>query len=228
MTIPIKYRKSRDNVLASFDSIDLAEGTGIVEYKAASTTADTTADHYMTRNDTYSDEIYTFGATASTSFTQLLDIDFDVNFQLPRTIADATMYATVAIGIGTSGNDQTNHAYIIVKLRKFSGGAESEIANSQSRLFNRPSGVGDTPKSGIVAVSIPTGGRIHFKKGDILRVTIEIWGKRSGGSANSADFAIGHDPKNRNDPRASSGAAKIFEDDKDTITKFWIPFVVTT
>ena len=49
-------------ILASFDFVDVADGTGVIEFFAASVTNNTTADHYLTRNTVCYDEIYTVGS----------------------------------------------------------------------------------------------------------------------------------------------------------------------
>ena len=61
--------------------------------------------------------------------------------------------------------------------------------------------------------------RTHFKIGDKLRLTVEVWARNTSGGT-GGQVGIGHDPKNRQGTRMGA----------DQVTKldFLVPIVVQT
>ena len=60
------------------------------------------------------------------------------------------------------------------------------------------------------------------EKGDILRVNAKVWANIQ--TAGPADIGIGHDPKDRVDPRAAGGAKRIFLDAESRTTTIFVPW----
>ena len=90
MGVPIHYRKVPENIVKSYDYIDVADGTGVVIFFGASTMADTTESYFLTRNALYSHSVNVqaaSGAGTPPTFARNLDLDFDLTtFNLPRRI----------------------------------------------------------------------------------------------------------------------------------------------
>ena len=108
-------------------------------------------------------------------------------------------------------------------MERISGGDTATIGTETTRIIARGGTIAaHTPYSDTVMISITLTDRFHFKKGDILRVTAKVWANRLSGG--TADIGIGHDPQNRNDPRAAASAKRMFEDDKNTITTIFVPW----
>jgi len=109
---------------------------------------------------------------------------------------------------------------LIFKIRKYSGSTESEIASGQTASV-KYSGVesGNTISLVTIPMTIP---QTHFKKDDVLRLTIEGWGKvLATGDNQKGKLYIATDPMNRDGDRI-----KPSSDDPTSITKLnlYLPF----
>jgi len=218
-----KKYQSQEVAIASYDYVDVEEGAGIVAYNLAKSATSAASTYFLTRQVLYSDTVYSFNTSTASTATKQLDLDFDIIFQSPKTMANATAYADFAIGMGTEITTGSSSIYAKVTLSK---GAVTIGAVTQSRTFVRACGdfTAGQPDSTMITVPISTGAVTHFKVGDILKVNVEIWGLHSAGS--SVDYAIGHDPKDRADPRGTGGAGQtaIFMADQSTTSTIRIPW----
>lgn len=200
MVLPQYYPQVPPSAIASYNYTDIGEGTGVTLFYAFVSEDDTAKDYHMTTDSAlYSTEIDEVVATADAAFTKKLDYDFDLTtFNLPKTIK-GTAIVTFPIGarlVGTT-SDKSVQTYAIVKLRKWDGAAETEIVSEQS--FTVTNLVGDSTAKRNVTLSMIVP-QIHFKKGETLRMTVELWAKMitaGGGNSNQASATIGHDPANR-------------------------------
>ena len=207
-------------VLATFDATDVEEGAGITNYNASSEQETTNVSYFLTRTTNPSDEIYTFLNSGATTPTELFDLDFDITLQAPKDMAKGTAHIILAMGIG-SDVTVARAMYAVVTLKKNTTTIGSAV---RSRDVGRPNGTAaHTPFSDVVNIPIPIASGVHFGIGDILRVNIVVWGW---GVSGTGDYALGHDPADRNDTRAAAAAKKIFEDDKSTKSIFSIPFLI--
>ena len=192
MTIPKVYRKSREQTIASYDAVDLAEGTGTVKYYFALNENSTGQDHILTRDYTiYSKLIETPFNPPGTSFTKEVDLDFDLSaFNLPSTLRGTAIFQMAAKQTNNAAGNSTE-MYLIVKVRKWDGATETEIASGQTETFITPAETVSTTIFNLPIVIPRTG----YKKGEVLRVTVEAWTRQvnAGGSASW----LGHDPRNR-------------------------------
>lgn len=220
MALNQKYQ-STPVAIVSFDFIDVSEGAGFINYNASSSSVETTATYFLTRTTNPSDEVYTFGNSGNTgAAVERFDVDFEITFQVPKIMAVGTAHAILAMGIG-SGVTTVKTIFAKVTMFKNTTAIGSQI---QSRSVTRPDGTAaNTPSSGVVNVPLVITERVHFKIGDVLKFNVGIWVTQAGGTG---DFALGHDPADRNDPRPAAGALKIFEDDKSTKSTFSVPFII--
>ncbi len=214
-----KYSSQAD-AIASYDYVDVEEGAGIVAYNLAESATSAASTYFLTRQALYSDTVYSYTTSSqSGTFAALATYNFDITFQSPKTMANATAYAVLALGVGTEVTT-AKYIYAVVSLKK----GDTTIASATSRTVTRPDPTGaGQPYSEMVTVPIPTAAVTHFKVGDILRITVVIWGKNA---ASSGDFALGHDPKDRADPRGTGGAGQtaIFKADQSTTSTIHIPW----
>ncbi len=194
MTLPKVYRNVGERAIATYDYIDIAEGTGVIKFQGFETETVSAGnfDYNLSRNTLISTEIETTSADVSlvvTPGTKLLDLDFDLaQFNLPK-IIKGTAYIGTSFAITDTGGAGSANGYMIYKLRKWDGSSETEIASVQS--ITRTTGASSCER-----VSLPlTIPKTHFKKGDILRLTIEGWAFESGGDA-TGKITAAHDPSN--------------------------------
>jgi len=219
MAIQKKFLKSSET-LASFDWVDLASGTGFVVYKGG--TGISGASTFLSNNDFYSNTIESLATGTGTTATKEFDLDFDLSaFNLPQTIR-GTAIVTVPMGIrGESAGGKTYNMYYIAKIRKWNGTTETEVASATSDTHSQV--IADDARVGMtktVQITVPA---THFKKGEVLRLTIEGWAWASAGS--DSDYAIGHDPKDRNVAEIVD-TDNVIPDTTPTILEFHVPYKV--
>ena len=202
MPIPNVYRKSSEPSIASYSYTDIAEGTGVVKFYLFNSEDDSAKDYHLTSNVLFSRDVT---AQASGSGSPKQDIDFDLAaFNMPQTI-NGTGYATIAMGgRSTAGSS----VYIIVRVRKESGG-ETTLVSIQSDTHTLPAASTQNWYFNVPLV-IP---QTHFKKGDILRITIETYPVHV-----DTGIHIGTSPKNRGYTVAGGTAVTLSE------STVYIPF----
>lgn len=189
MPLPTYYPPIPPSAIASYDYTDIAEGTGMKVFYGTYAKVTTTNHYMLLSNVVASDEIqkYWEGIAAKADFFKVGDLDFDASaFNLPK---DVKGTAYVSLPFYAYEGSGVLEAYIIAKLRKWDGTTETEIASAQSETY-----VGDPrTKKLLLKMTAPL---THFKKGETLRMTIEVWYKATI-PGNPSHLAIGHDPKGR-------------------------------
>lgn len=216
--------QAQSNFIASYSYTDIAEGTGVQKFYLAVSEDSSGNDYNLLTQEVYSDEIELIedgGYTASANFTKMQDIDFDLSaFNKPKTIG-GTGYFTFSTGELTSCSaGQEVLYYFIFKVRKYSGTTESEIASAQSKEYGFGYEASPTirAETAFFPITIPN---THFKRGDILRLTIEIWARGEPNVNGAGTFTIGVDPQNRDGTYINPST-----DDPTTTTQclFYCPF----
>ncbi len=218
MPIMPVYRKSNEQVIASYNYTDIAEGTGIIELYGGTQKVTTTESYYISSDDDVSFNVSTTGRTTSDTgvFQKILDIDFDLApFNLPKNLKGRLRcIANLFIGKENDANEH-GEAYIIMKLRKWDGSTETEIGNAQSSTAANPTSLIKTPY--LLNWYYDIASSTHFKKGETLRITLEVW-------IDPVDHAncnveLYHDPKNTT-VTTDGGTART------TQLIFKVPFVI--
>ena len=192
MTLPRTFRKSRDNILASFSFTDLASGTGFVTYNGFNSEDSNGLDFHLTEKSTGFSQVVGQTIDLSGSGTAF-DLDFDTStFNLPRTIEGE---AIVTLGCGLESLVTTGgRATITVKIRKWDGSTETEIVSVTSATDILTVTAGNNEQELLVIpLTVP---RTLIKKGELLRLTIIIEYTKVGGSGDGR-VILGHDPKDR-------------------------------
>lgn len=217
-----KYAKTQEAALASYSYTDIAAGTGVQTFYGANATSG--ANFFLTTDTPYSERVLTVeAATATANYQKEIDVDFDVDLNLPRDIK-GDLIASVPFGIGwkeTTSNDV--FIYCVVTLKKVSGGTETTIATATGKPFIVTGTA--TPQAMDALVLDVT--KTHYKKGDTIRITVELWAKKEAG-ADSVHIMLGHDPQNRAYgfwDQTTGGAAKDYDfGTNPTNLNFKIPF----
>ena len=116
MGVPLKYRNVSEQVIASYDFTEIAEGTGIVEYQGLTIGEGGSKTYILTTESIWSDNIETTGSASTTSF----DIDFDLTpFNLPRTVRGIFISQVCVESAGSSSGNRDS--YIVVKFMIVTG-----------------------------------------------------------------------------------------------------------
>ncbi len=215
--IPNRFLTS-SQTLASYDFIDIAEGTGVVQYYGA----ENSASYFLTANaNIFSNLVLTTTQSSATTDTIQHDRDFDITFLLPKNLKGNVYVSVPSHILNNSGSSQTIQAYVKVYVRKWDGTTETAIANATSDTLNTGNIANGANVQGAFGVSVAVNTLQHFKAGETLRITIEYHGWSSVGSAK---YTIGHDPQNRAEdmylPSTSSGVAFSVS----TKMQFSVPF----
>ena len=179
-----------------YNWVDLVNATGYVEYDGIGY-IDSTGNHYGLMLSSMVDELtkdgilYLVGQShwqGNTSYAKQHDLDFDLTQnQIPQTIKGTGYFRLNWILEGGGG---IGYGYIVMRVRKWDGATETEIASTQGQEYTAEPGV--TEKlSDLLKITIP--GTI-IKKGEQLRITVEVWGKGND-SGNIYKCAFYFDPQ---------------------------------
>jgi len=207
--------RSTERVMANYDYYDVAEGRGVIIYYGCKATA----GNFLVGTKIPCNDIVTSSLQWSgrEDYALAIDIDFDVQFNFPKVI-DGTILVSVPMGTYIDNPGSIN-SYLIVKIRRVSStGSEEDLASRQTD-YNIAGGLIGTTESLLQLAEIPIT-QAHFKKGEKLRITIELWGMAPDPA--SAFYGIGHDPMDRNDPNTD----KRIADTVSTILQAHVPFVI--
>jgi len=203
--IPHNFLESGEQAIATYNFIDIIEASGIIEFYGFRTIDDTTTNSLLTANDSiYSQDIQTEVSTTTGGFTKDIDIDFDLTFNRTQTIKGNGYCNIVTFA---SSNAVGTQQYFIIKLRKFDGSTETEIADAQTKTYTTGSSGAREYKTNCVPLTIAS--NVIFKKG-VLRCTVEGWSNRGSGAG---EIGFMHDPANR-----------TITDAETTQLSFLIPF----
>lgn len=225
--VPQAYLATQPEAIVSYNYTDIAEGSGIAIFNGMSESKEGTSTYILTTSSPYSNDIVSAGDQTTSSFVKVLDKDFDVDFNVSQSMK-GTAFVNITLGLSSATTGQEMHTYAIIKLRKWNGTTETEIASGQTDTL-----IGSTSsraaKSKVMAMSIEIADSTPITRGTTLRVTVEIWAKRVG--TGGGMFGFGHDPLDRNDVGTESsgfGGADFFiiQDVHPTTFIINIPFEI--
>ena len=184
---PKPFPTPTGNTIVTHDFIDIASGTAYITLFGGNTKT----DYHLTSYQYYSDVIGTNVTPGITTDTKEQDIDFDVTTNNSMTLEGTAIINLVlsAYAAGSTGDVST---YAILKLRKWDGTTETEIANATTQTLSNTTD--DTSKYLTTAVNL-TIPRTRFKKGDTIRITVEQYATIRGNSV--CKVGIVNDPKGR-------------------------------
>ena len=205
MPVPIVYRTGGENI-ASYDAIDILEGTGSVKFYGGGLAISGGTVQYRLDRKTFNCSVTAGDASpgpttqkttqvsaTSTSYAKLIDYDFDSAAVNQPIVLSGTMLSNIPISMTISNDAGTEPiAYVVMRLRKLDtdGSTETEIVSTTSEDVQ----VSNSPMADqyfAFQSAVPT---TVFKKDEKIRITIELWGKRAAGTG-TCYFRIGHDPQ---------------------------------
>ena len=176
--------------VASYNYTDLASGTGMKIFYFAALEDNSGKSYNLVENVFYSAKgnIDEQAGVGSTTFSKIYDYDFDLTeFQKPQ-IIEGTAITEMTFRGGISAGSGNVQFYSILKIRKWDGSTETEVASGQSAQYQ-----GTTVSPTSWSIVIP---RTHFKIGETLRVTWELWARKTNAPDTGVAY-IYHDPQNR-------------------------------
>ena len=223
MAIFKKYQNIAEPAIASYNHIDIASGTGYVNFFAG--TASGAA--VLSPNTFWSDRtMFVHEYRAGTNYAEFFDHDFDTTFTRPVIIkGDAVV--CVPVGIYCIDDADNNFkAYVTAEISKDDGTETSLVGPVQSRILDAGIGIfAATTYRYYTATMFLTIPNTTFKVGDILRLTIKLYGKEPNNKATSIFY--GCDPKGRALGEYSAGTGTTvrltFGSDSSTLL-FQVPF----
>ncbi len=197
-------------VNVNFDWIDVAAVTGYILYDGCGADLATDTFHLTPSNDAA--ELFglaTLGGTiqqwqstlrnAQTPAEKVIDIDFDTTpLQLPRTI-EGQAIVKCGIHLYEIEAGSSNSCYVIIRIRKWDGSSETEIASVTSSTQTQ---IDTIEYAFTLPIDVP---RTLIKKGEQIRVTIEGW------FTNDVDyyFTLGMNPQDTATIRLSAGNSRM-------------------
>ena len=186
------FTKKRE-LISSYDFFDIASGTGFVSYLGVNA-IDSTGNNYILFDESLSsigssEDRLLSGGSGSTNQTvvngnsgQCIDIDFDLTeFQKPQTIKGMGI---VRFCLGSDLSASNAGVFVVAKLRKWDGSNEIELVSVTSATDATMNL--NTSQVFILQLAIP---QTHFKKGDFLRLTIQVT------STDNNQLSLVHCPK---------------------------------
>jgi hypothetical protein len=194
-----QVNNSKESALANYNYTDIAAGTGLVSFYAGNT-----VDLKMLSNQPfYSDEMY-FDSVFNdgTKYVKYLDLDFDVTINRPLQIGGLCVINIPGSrsGGGTGGDGNTSMR-ADVRVRKWDGTTETDLAVASGSILTGAEGGTFTYKMFAIDLNIPD---TQFKAGEVLRLTVEGWA--IGGGSPNPHIRIGNDPMNRTAGWDTTGA----------------------
>ena len=205
-------------IQAVYNFTDIIDGVGKATFWAATHKETTTEAPYLTSQTIKSKSTsYSVAVGSGDVNTTVIDLDFDSKMNTSRIIlGDVNVIGVMGLW-----------ATITVKIRKWDGTTETEIASASSQEENlRIPGSTGTAPSKTFNILIPVTTPTTIGAGQTLRVTIlvELGGSVGVGGQN---VGFGIDPANREDIlNIQDPDKKIIEDDFDTTLQINVPFQI--
>lgn len=180
--------------ITTFSYKDVSSGKSVVDYYGG----DVSGAYFLSQNQFWSANVRSGVGTVGSGARA--DEDFDIEFEKSRVI-EGVCLVNVPFGINDSGTAGSMFARI--KIRKWDGTTETELADGDSQPFSWTGAAAYHFTIKLVKVDIP---KTKFKKGETLRVTIELY--TIGGNAGDAIYLC-HDPKDRAIPNDSDSIPSV-------------------
>ena len=205
MVLPQPIPIEGQDAIATFPFTDIKSGTGFTTYQAAHIWDNAgIANYALSEQALFSSSGSTVHfASIQQAFVKFLDLDFDLSeFKFPQDVK-GDLTATVTHSVASNSEVNSANQYVLVRMKRVRGGAETEIGFASGAIQTSPNhdppGESPTIKTFTETVNIPIPTLEHFKKGDILRATVQTWVRTSNGT-NTPFSRIYHDPQNRDIP----------------------------
>jgi len=213
MTVPIKFRKSRERII-SFNFNDIADGTGQVKFYGFNSEVGGTADYHLTTDNSIRSILAeTQGSAQSGGGGESINLNWDLpSFNLPKTVRGGFL---VTGNYAISGAANPGSGTITVKVIRLSGAVETELASVVGPAFVAVDTTANPSKRFVITGTIT---KTLFKVGDVLRLKVVCTADDLTGG--SASCILGNDPTN------NDGTVLTPSSDSDETTQLiiYIPF----
>ena len=222
MAIDQTFTTTSEAIL-SFDAVDFADGSGVVEFFGSNTEDNGVKKYNLSRSQTFSNDKITLGNVGSGTNQIVLDIDFDITFNFPKTIK-GIIRANIPILSGcASPSNRDSVDFVKMFIRRFDGSIETDIVNTtKSSTLSTAS---NASKGDVFSVEIDVPNEEYFRAGETLRITIHVIQQTNG--SNGTFLGLCHDPQARAIVSADyhSGCFTVGTSPDTTALKFFIPFL---
>ena len=222
MTVPLFYRNPRGKAIVSYDFIDIASGKAYKAFYPMNANEAGSATKLLSPSIIDSQfTSLTKTNFAEDVFTLQQDHDYDIVFDVPKTI-DGQSFIEITGAMTRFGTGAvTITSYFIIKIRK-DDGSETDLVTIQGQDWAESVDTTWENKHFTFSLDIP---KTDFAIGDTLRLTIEQWAK-TGDAAKHGSVSYGVDPSNRNDDFFDPADEKAILDNFDTQIRFFVPFKI--
>lgn len=195
--LPQNFPPQTPSAIASYSFTDIASGTGVVNFLGAVTQNDTTKDYILNTTELASNDIFVSGGATfagNTAWTEVINKDFDVVFNLPQTIK-GTAYLSVGIGLegGGGGGGLANLKVSGAQIIHYDGTTETVVGTGSSETFIPLINSSKEGKNMLIPFTLT---EKFFRAGDILRLSMIVF-IRTTGSAGVVSYGFGADPTDR-------------------------------
>lgn|GEM_PF-6765257 len=211
--LPINFAVPGENVIATYNYQELAEGTGILSlYPFYATMSGGTIIYRLSSNTYFSESNSTGGTTGG---ALVFNKTFELNpFNTPRTVKGTAIF-TLPFIYGVSHSDQVLHISGALAIKKESAGVTTTIVERTIEKTGA-TGVSIGPMN-TWEISIP---EAHFKIDDKLKIQFQLYCDRISGTTGAPYYEIGHSPK------AVDSTYIKAADGNSTQMRFDIPFAI--
>ena len=181
--LPLKFRKSGEAQIASFDWQDIATGIARETYYGAAANTGSVYDYFLSNQKFFSDPFLTAGALVDG--TNAISEDFSLEFGLPQTLSGETI-VNVPVAIDNNGIDAcTTRVTAIFKKNS------DTLLTISGDDFIVGAGAATTSHVSCMTGTMP---QTVLGKGDTLNVTINV---KTTTASPSGTAWLAHDPNNR-------------------------------
>jgi len=218
MVFPTPFQNASNSV-TSFNFSDIVSGKSYKTFFGTQTVSGgSVIDYRLFPEAIKSNQIVSDRAdTTSGTFAKRIDLDFDTEFDIPQIIQGLAI-ANVTSGMKSA--DGTNDGNMKVVIEVFGGETGTTFLVSGAGVVQTMTNGAVTDNINAIEVDIP---RTSFPIGHILKLNVEVWGSRTGGTGTTS-FRIGLDPADRantitgaQEPLTTSGLS--------TQLSFNVPFI---
>ena len=209
MPVPVVFRKN-ERFNKNYDFVSALTGMGVQVLHLSTTTQNSGGGRIILSQATESSGISSNSGQPTGSFTKLQDYDHDAVVNTNFTLDGIATFNFTVSALG--GGADTVDGYLIIKIRKWDGTTETEVASVQTTERSSGAGAQTYFREQVEATITKTA----YTPGDTLRITVEVWAKDDG-SSGSNQFIFYHDPANR---------TQVDTDNKSTAFTGYLPVVI--
>ncbi len=210
MTVPKKFRQNKSKTLTSFDFIDIAEGTGRINYNLCDLSS---ASILTTDNTMFGKTGYTADVSGATG-----EVNFDVEFNRAQRVRGAININLPLSYENTSGGTATKTARVLCYVYHVDAAATATLMVSGAEVGTFTNIGNNDDEDKMLGISL-TATQQHFKRGEKLRFAFDL----KGAGANE-ELVIGHDPGGRTVLQGITGHA--WTNTGTTKSKVQVPFLL--